>query len=257
MSGTGPALACWNNGSTGHDELWVAYTGSDGNIYVGYFDGNTSSRSLHYGGSIGEQSQSSPGLVAHSLNGPKLWLDWRGTNSAHNLNVEYSSNGYQWYGQGFRPPISNKDVINQYASSGVGIAYLPAGNVPGFYLTWPGTNGSEPNLNSGHYTPGSGSLNNTAVLSATLYPDEAAASSGQGGQFGAWLLYLPFISTSGEVDVEESESGDAGSWNLILTGGQGVDGVSAGVQTNNLQSLTWSDGQSDIWFLSDYNFSPS
>jgi hypothetical protein len=83
---TGPALICWNG------RVYVAFTGTDTRLNVGYFDGNAAHNYLNAKTTLSQYTYRSPALAASSDG----WLNlaWTGTNNK--LNVIRSGNATSW-----------------------------------------------------------------------------------------------------------------------------------------------------------------
>lgn len=91
----------------------------------------TSTDGVHFtsgiGGSLPETSPSSPDVLHfHTEGGPEYWIGWTGTDSAHHLNVKWTSALPTWSG--------NKTILPELALGGPQLAFNQ-----GVLIAWTGT----------------------------------------------------------------------------------------------------------------------
>jgi len=168
---TGPSLACWN----GH--LYVAFTGTNNYLYVGYFDGNAAHNYLNNKNRLSQFSYRSPALAPS--NDGRLNLAWTGTDNR--LNVIRTSTGTTW---------GATYTWSQTATGGPGFAYFCYGGC-NLYISWVGTDLAH-QLNIGYFRISDGGFvylqalgNNYQITSATGYDASLAVSGGN-------TLYMGF-----------------------------------------------------------------
>lgn len=204
---TGPSLACWN----GH--LYLAFTGTNNYIYVGYFDGNAAHNYLNGKNQLSQASYRSPALAPS--NDGRLNLAWTGADNR--LNVIRTSTGTTW---------GATYTWSQKATGGPGFAYFCYSGC-NLYLSWVGTDAAH-QLNIGYFRISDGGFvflqslgNNYQITSATGFDASLAVS-------GSSILYMGYELGGGVVNgAKASNSNPSGSWthslNLLTdTGAYGV-----------------------------------
>lgn len=91
---TGPSLTCFDPQGGLNTHLYVAFTGTDNQIWTGWFDGSVNLQD-HRG--TGQTSPYSPVLTVSQFN--TLYLGWTGTDPGQHLNVTFSFYGTDWNNQ--------------------------------------------------------------------------------------------------------------------------------------------------------------
>ena len=245
-SNSGPAITCFTDPSSGALVPFVAFSGTNTHIYVGWFDGT--STNLHNHADVGDKSYESPALLNYTLN---LWLAFTGTNSY--LYVECSFDGYAW------PLAGNgcyRNQISWKASNGPALARYCGPDGLNLYLGWV-DNTSSHNLHVGYYQfssslgrkadlPDRSHMNGDASLATSPY------CSGTTG-----TLYFSYAGVNSDLNVAKSSNGL--SWSTYTNRAWTFTFGLADVDINGHLWLVWANQPNNspsTWFLWEAQYTP-
>jgi len=232
---TGPSIVCWKNSPNG-SQLYVAFTGTNNQLYVGYFDGNPSDGYLNKHSMVSETSNFSPALTVQPSPNNTLRIAWTGTDgpqgNSGTLNIKASNDGQNWILK--HTWNSQPGQTQQTASSGPGFAwYCPSGGSCNPYIGWAGTD-TAAQLNIGYFNLNSGLFVKVQVLggfrmNSHAGDDVSMAASGS-------TIYMSYSDASGYGYIAIGYTQNpAGSWTVQddIAGYGSVYGVGVGVDPSN------------------------
>ena len=230
---TSPTLACWRPTSGAYSDatrLWVFFTGTDKNLYYGYFSGDPNDHTLHVHITVpGQSSVFSPAAIVDSSTGA-LRLAWRG-NTTQFIYIARTDNGVSWYN--FNNTSTGVIGGSILAAGGPGFAwYCPPGQSCNPWIAWIGTD-PQHLLNVGYWDLNAGVWRVVKTLAdfTGLNDDLTLVPNGS----TLYMLYAGVGLFTVQVDVSTNGS----TWNNNQTAFDCVWGVGGAIAPGNHLWLFW------------------
>lgn len=234
---TSPALECWRPASGTYSDktrLWIAFTGTNNVLYVGYVNGTTDNGhpinghwvvSNQMGGY--QTSNRSPVLAAGTgtVQSGTMRIGWVGINNQY-LNIELSTTGNSWN--------SPNTWTAEQANAGLGMTVWCPSGICNVWIAWPGTDSGHHinigrwNLSGGGFTRVSGVNGLADITCATC--DLTLTSQGS-------TLRMPYCGSNDMINVDNSTNGS--SWGNDQGFLGCIWGMGGAVGGNNNIWLTW------------------